>query len=521
TQASNDSGLGARTDVLGEVKTLQPSKNSYDKGNCQTNRPVNLRATQAVRSYRRRAAGLDQKYAQEVVGDGTNGQVGPFETALGEFYTGNVLPVAVGAFSEVNEDASKLITRLARLTAKTDFGKSMSPLVSHSRKGGAHSQSCSPSSGVPSDIHTPYLSAPLATIYFSTMDHMERILRSRREQQHHMVTIFLIVHQFLFSSSNILSQAWAVRQGMRTTRHLHLATTNEDGSPPAIATMPTKKTYTRPGVEAAARLVSLGIGTGKDCIGHWDRAVVSYPTAVKAKGGPKLVKLDKQREGIAKRWASIAKGNRYLSKEQLLDVVIPWKFSMGKPRNALKPKLNSNSDEAVMHSTQRAFAVADELQPQGGGTEDREEFASSLNEVCQLCGVGPATASAVLSLYRPDSFAFMADEVIEVLYEGKRGYTIKIYRDINAKCANIARELNAAAEVNSWTPAKVGEALWSVAALAASGENETLARVFQDCGPGDKSKRVAGSLPNNEENNNAKLGMSRRGDNKSKRARRR
>ncbi|EJK71135.1 hypothetical protein THAOC_07450, partial [Thalassiosira oceanica] len=108
TQASNDSGLGARTDVLGEVKTLQP--------------PVNLRATQAVRSYRRRAAGLDQKYAQEVVGDGTNGQVGPFETALGEFYTGNVLPVAVGAFSEVNEDASKLITRLARLTAKTDFG---------------------------------------------------------------------------------------------------------------------------------------------------------------------------------------------------------------------------------------------------------------------------------------------------------------------------------------------------------------------------------------------------------------
>ncbi|EJK53744.1 hypothetical protein THAOC_26750 [Thalassiosira oceanica] len=45
TQASNDSGLGARTDVLGVVKTLQPSKSSYDKGNCQTNKPVSLRAT--------------------------------------------------------------------------------------------------------------------------------------------------------------------------------------------------------------------------------------------------------------------------------------------------------------------------------------------------------------------------------------------------------------------------------------------------------------------------------------------
>ncbi|EJK54221.1 hypothetical protein THAOC_26179 [Thalassiosira oceanica] len=86
---------------------------------------------------RERDVSFGRRGRREVVVDGTNGQVGPFETALGEFYTGNVLPVAAGAFSEVNEDASKLITRLARLTAKTDFGKSMSPLVSHSRKGGA------------------------------------------------------------------------------------------------------------------------------------------------------------------------------------------------------------------------------------------------------------------------------------------------------------------------------------------------------------------------------------------------
>ena len=66
--------------------------------------------------------------------------MGPFEAALGEFYTGNVYPISIiiGAFGEVNEDANKLIKKLARLTAKTDFGKSMSPLVSHSRrKGGA------------------------------------------------------------------------------------------------------------------------------------------------------------------------------------------------------------------------------------------------------------------------------------------------------------------------------------------------------------------------------------------------
>ncbi|EJK54179.1 hypothetical protein THAOC_26256, partial [Thalassiosira oceanica] len=35
-----------------------------------------------------------------------------------------VFPIVAGAFGEVNEDASKLVTNLARLTAKTDFGKS-------------------------------------------------------------------------------------------------------------------------------------------------------------------------------------------------------------------------------------------------------------------------------------------------------------------------------------------------------------------------------------------------------------
>ena len=136
-QASNDSGHGGRSDMIAEVKTMQPGKNAYEKGNSQDNKPVNQRAKRVTKDYRNRAAKLDRKLAPDEVGTRTNGQVGPFEAALGEFYTGNVFPIVVGAFGEVNEDANKLIKKLARLTAKTDFGKSMSPLVSHSRKGGA------------------------------------------------------------------------------------------------------------------------------------------------------------------------------------------------------------------------------------------------------------------------------------------------------------------------------------------------------------------------------------------------
>ncbi|EJK70452.1 hypothetical protein THAOC_08191 [Thalassiosira oceanica] len=87
------------------------------------------RASNVRRNYRKRTVDLDLAHAPQVVGDGTSGQVGPFEEALGQFHIGNVFPIVAGAFGEVNEDASKLVTNLARLTAKTDFGKSMSPLV--------------------------------------------------------------------------------------------------------------------------------------------------------------------------------------------------------------------------------------------------------------------------------------------------------------------------------------------------------------------------------------------------------
>ena len=64
-QGSNDSGLGSRSDALGEVKTMQPGNTSYKKGNCQENRPVDQRATQVKRNYKRRAAGLNQTHMRQ------------------------------------------------------------------------------------------------------------------------------------------------------------------------------------------------------------------------------------------------------------------------------------------------------------------------------------------------------------------------------------------------------------------------------------------------------------------------
>ncbi|EJK70204.1 hypothetical protein THAOC_08457, partial [Thalassiosira oceanica] len=78
-----------------------------------------------------------RKFAPEIVGDGTGNVVGPFQTMLGRFYRGQVLPVCAGWFGDINIDFDKIIQQLARKAAAGDHGLRISPLVNNDRKGGA------------------------------------------------------------------------------------------------------------------------------------------------------------------------------------------------------------------------------------------------------------------------------------------------------------------------------------------------------------------------------------------------
>jgi len=266
---------------------------------------------------------------------------------------------------------------------------------------------------------------------------------------------------------------------------------------------PKSKNYTRPGVEAAARLVSLQPISNHVC--KWERASSYYAAMIKAKGGAKLVKLDKQREDIAKDWntKSAVNGNGtacMLSKEQLLNVMIEWKFSKGKPRNMLKPLLKSNSDASVPTAAKQAFETADGIPKNDASGEYTKQLSSAINHLCELKGVGPATASAVLCQYRPDIFAFMDDEVIECLYDGKRGYTLKIYMGVNDRCQEISAELNEARKngEDEWTPCRVGKALWTLATMSATNDDNGLSAIFED---GDDGAR---SMEENEKSSNSR-----------------
>ncbi|KAL7552611.1 hypothetical protein ACHAWF_015858 [Thalassiosira exigua] len=86
-------------------------------------------------------------------------------------------------------------------------------------------------------------------------------------------------------------------------------------------------------------------------------------------------------------------------------------------------------------------------------------------------------------------FAFMDDEVIECLYDGKRGYTLKIYAEVNDRCREIAAALNEAGNgkggeggdaSSRWTPCRVGKALWTAATLSAVGDESGISAIFGD-----------------------------------------
>ena len=62
----------------------------------QQQQPVERQARLATKTYRLKLKEVDKKYASEIVGDGTNGVIGPFERSLDRIATKNVVLLVIG-----------------------------------------------------------------------------------------------------------------------------------------------------------------------------------------------------------------------------------------------------------------------------------------------------------------------------------------------------------------------------------------------------------------------------------------
>lgn len=232
----------------------------------------------------------------------------------------------------------------------------------------------------------------------------------------------------------------------------------------------------RAGVEASIRLSSIIDQT------TWTDIESQYKDMLsKKKGGTELTELDTFCEELGKKLCSSKKENLSLSVEEF-EKTIEWKFLKGKPRHALWKYIKSNSAKEVATCSQNAFHRA-----------EQNDIKGAVNEFCKLKGIGPASASAYLSRFKPELFCFMDDEVIETLFNGKRGYTISIYLQINSRCQELADSLEG--ENALWTPARVGRALWTAARISAEGLPD-LTKLLSDI---DDSKKRPNKVDNTTE----------------------
>ncbi|KFA75005.1 hypothetical protein S40288_02216 [Stachybotrys chartarum IBT 40288] len=120
--------------------------------------------------------------------------------------------------------------------------------------------------------------------------------------------------------------------------------------------------------------------------------------------------------------------------------LVEWKLRHGKFRPSLMNLVSSNDAETASETVRAAFATYQ---------KDPSNLSAALDILCQLRGIGPATASLLLSVYSPSQVIFFSDEAFYWLCNnGERGpikYNSKEYKALSAKATSLAERLGVAA----------------------------------------------------------------------------
>ncbi|KAI4685160.1 hypothetical protein J4E81_008973 [Alternaria sp. BMP 2799] len=136
-------------------------------------------------------------------------------------------------------------------------------------------------------------------------------------------------------------------------------------------------------------------------LGAFKDVLSRYPAMVPEK----LRDLDAQRyDIIRKAVAAQDESEKHLTKKQVVTLV-EWKLKHGTFRPALLGLVQSNTPEAVEKTTKKAYAAL------WKSKSSHPDAIPALKILVGLKGVGPATASLLLSVLRPVEIPFFSDEL--------------------------------------------------------------------------------------------------------------
>jgi hypothetical protein len=135
--------------------------------------------------------------------------------------------------------------------------------------------------------------------------------------------------------------------------------------------------------------------------------------------------------------------------------VVRWKMAWATFRPGLLQKIETNPEKDVEDSLQKAELVLKH-------DITWENVEKAINHLTKLYGIGPATASAILSISHHE-IPFMSDEsVMFCLKIDKRNikYNIKTYKQVFLKLTEFAKTLNLDSSFE-WTASKCERAVWT------------------------------------------------------------
>src|ERR1051325_6905709 len=132
----------------------------------------------------------------------------------------------------------------------------------------------------------------------------------------------------------------------------------------------------------------------------WTAALASYPDVIARQGVAKLPELDRWYREV---WPGqiAAREPAYLTREELLRT-IEWKMSRGVWRARNLALARSNTPETVEELSRAAL---------GQVSSGEGPLGAPIATLSKLAGVGPATASAILSAAVPAVYPFFDDLV--------------------------------------------------------------------------------------------------------------
>ncbi|KAJ4164340.1 hypothetical protein LMH87_006017 [Akanthomyces muscarius] len=164
-----------------------------------------------------------------------------------------------------------------------------------------------------------------------------------------------------------------------------------------------------------------------------------------SKSGQKtLQQLDEYRYGTA-----VAEfGTSTTPKEMTLDdvrLLVEWKLRHGKFRPMLMGLASSNNAPLA----RKTIAAAIQAYRRAAGPSDASSVAAALKELTKLRGIGPATASLLLSVHDPERVIFFSDEAFYWLCGGGKvgsiNYNNKEYEMLRGRAGELVKRLGVSA----------------------------------------------------------------------------